>query len=78
MCVYIYIYIYSSYTYIGRDFSGSPTVETPHSQCRGPSFNPWSQPATKSLHAAAKRSCMLQQRSKIQHATTKTPTQPNK
>lgn len=67
------MYIYSSYTYIDKNFSGSTVVETPHSQSRGASFNPSSQPATKSLHAAAKRPCMLQQRSKIQHATTKSP-----
>ena len=25
-----------------RGLSGSPVVETPHSQCRGPGFDPWS------------------------------------
>ena len=23
------------------DFPGEPVVKTPHSQCRGPRFNPW-------------------------------------
>ena len=73
MYIYIYIYIYSSYTFIDRYFPGCPLVETPYSKCRGPSFNPWSQPAIKSFHAEVKRSCMLQQRSKIQPVTTKTP-----
>ena len=25
-----------------RDFPGGAVVKTPHSQCRGPRFNPWS------------------------------------
>ena len=25
-----------------RNFPAGPTVKTPHSQCRGPGFNPWS------------------------------------
>ena len=25
-----------------RDFPGGPLVKNPHSQCRGPRFNPWS------------------------------------
>jgi len=25
-----------------RHFPGGPTVKIPHSQCRGPGFNPWS------------------------------------
>ena len=25
-----------------RDFPGGSVVKTPHSQCRGPGFNPWS------------------------------------
>ena len=25
-----------------RDFPGGPVAKTPHSQCRGPGFNPWS------------------------------------
>ena len=26
----------------GRDFPGGPAVKTPHSQCMGPGFDPWS------------------------------------
>ena len=25
-----------------RDFPGGPVAKTPHSQCRGPGFDPWS------------------------------------
>ena len=25
-----------------RDFPGGPVAKTPHSQCRGPRFTPWS------------------------------------
>ena len=25
-----------------RDFPGGPVAKTPHSQCRGPRFKPWS------------------------------------
>ena len=25
-----------------RDFPGGPVAKTPHSQCSGPGFNPWS------------------------------------
>ena len=27
---------------LSRDFPGGPVVKTPHSQCRGPGFDPWS------------------------------------
>ena len=26
----------------GRDFPGGPVAKTPHAQCRGPRFHPWS------------------------------------
>lgn len=35
-----------------RDFSGGPAVHTPHSQCKGSRFNPWS--GNEILYAAAK------------------------
>ena len=28
--------------YIARDFPGGPVAKTPHSQCRGRGFDPWS------------------------------------
>ena len=42
-----------------RDFPGGPIAETLNSQCRGPTFDPWSgketpRATTKSSHAATK------------------------
>ena len=50
-----------------RDFPGGPIAETLNSQCRGPTFDPWSgkeapRATTKSSHAATERTCMLQLR----------------
>ena len=44
------------------DFPAGSVVKTPHSQCRGPGFNPWSgnwipHATTKSPHAATKTWC---------------------
>ena len=45
------------------DFPGGLVVETPHSQCRGPGFDPWSgnwilHAAIKSSHATTESSCV--------------------
>ena len=37
---------------VGRDFPGGPVAKTPHSQCRGPRFNPLSENLIP--HAATK------------------------
>ena len=41
-----------------QDFPGSPVVKTPHMECRGHGFDPWS---LKILHAA----CCSQKRNKM-------------
>ena len=40
-------------------FPGGPVGKTPHSQCRGPGFNPWSgnYAAIKRSHATTKIQC---------------------
>ena len=46
-------------TYETWDFLGGPVAKTPHSQCRGPKFAPWSgnsiqHDTRESLHAVTK------------------------
>ena len=63
---------------IGRDFLGSPVGKTPHSQCRGPRFNPLVRELDPTcmpqlrVHMLQLRVCMPQLRSP--HAATKKPT----
>ena len=50
---------------MGLDFPDDPVAKTPHSQSRGPGFNPSSgnqipHAATKSSHATNERCCILQ------------------
>ena len=67
---------------ISWDFPGGLVAKTPHSQWRGPGFNPWSgneiqYAATKSLHAATQDSALRNedQRSLVPQLR---PGQPNK
>ena len=67
---------YSRKTLLHGDFPGGPVANTPCSQCGELGFNPWSgneipHAAAKSSHVATERSCMLQQRTKIECAATK-------
>ena len=39
MCFFIYIQFLKV---TPRDFPGGPVVKIPGTQCRGPTFNPWS------------------------------------
>ena len=53
-----------------RDFLSGPLAKTLCSQCWGPEFDPWL--GNQIPQATAKRSCMMQQGSKILNATIKT------
>ena len=52
-----------------KNFPGGPVAKTPRSQYRGPRFDPWS---GNIPHMMQLRVCMLQQRSKILSAATRT------
>ena len=69
VCVYIYIYIHHILILVGTSLAVQQL--RPHTPNAGG-------PASIPGHNLQPIVCMLQQRSKIQHATTKTPTQPNK
>ena len=58
-------------------FPGSSVAKIPHSQCRGPGYDPGQgtrshMPQLRVPMPQLKRSCMLQWRSNIPHAATKT------